>query len=216
MFSSFLLDRNRTIKKNKKGLSPDALRNQSKHTLPGSETLPLIVKKPDSDSLNQWLAVQTIEFYNITNLLYGCITEYCNEDKKDQRGRCDVMTAGKWEYQWKESGKKVVRVTAQKYVTNLMDWIAKLINDEETFPGPDGGEFPKDFQNTVKKIFTRLFRVYAHVYYSHFDEVKQLGLEKHLNTAFRHFMLVVEEFQLIDKKDLKPLERTIEKLLPRD
>lgn len=212
MFSSFLLDRNRTIKKNKKGLSPEALANQSNYTLPGSETLPMVVKKPDSDTLNQWLAVQTIEFYNITNLLYGCITEYCLEDRKDPRGRCDVMSAGKWEYHWKEgSGKKVVKVTAQKYVTNLMDWITKLINDEETFPGPDG-EFPKDFQNTVKKIFTRLFRVYAHLYYSHFEEIKQLGLEKHLNTAFRHFMLVSEEFQLIDKKDLKPLEKTIEKL----
>jgi hypothetical protein len=31
----------------------------------------------------------------------------------------------------------------------------------------------------------RLFRVYAHVYCSHFDKIVALGAEAHLNTAFK-------------------------------
>jgi len=31
--------------------------------------------------------------------------------------------------------------------------------------------FPKTFKATVKNIFKRLFRVYAHIYYSHFGEL---------------------------------------------
>lgn len=40
----------------------------------------------------------------------------------------------------------------------------------------------------VKKIFKRLFRVYAHIYHTHFREVCVLEEEKHLNTCFKHFI----------------------------
>jgi len=33
--------------------------------------------------------------------------------------------------------------------------------------------FPKTFKATVKNIFKRLFRVYAHIYYSHFEKVRR-------------------------------------------
>ena len=45
---------------------------------------------------------------------------------------------------------------------------------------------------TVKTIFKRLFRVYAHIYHSHFKDVCALGEEAHLNTCFKHFMYFTE------------------------
>jgi hypothetical protein len=48
-----------------------------------------------------------------------------------------------------------------------------------------GVPFPKSFQTTVKLIFKRLFRVYAHMYYSHFQKVVSLNEEAHLNTSFK-------------------------------
>ena len=54
-----------------------------------------------------------------------------------------------------------------------------------TAPPPTGVPFPKNFQTTVKLIFKRLFRVYAHIYYSHFQKVVALNEEAHLNTSFK-------------------------------
>jgi MOB kinase activator 1 len=60
--------------------------------------------------------------------------------------------------------------------------------------------------NTAKTILRRLFRVYAHIYHSHFDQVCALGIEAHLNTNYRHFLLFVDEFSLLSERDLVPLE----------
>eukprot|EP00817_Percolomonadidae_sp_ATCC50343_P001024 CAMPEP_0117429130 /NCGR_PEP_ID=MMETSP0758-20121206/8701_1 /TAXON_ID=63605 /ORGANISM="Percolomonas cosmopolitus, Strain AE-1 (ATCC 50343)" /LENGTH=115 /DNA_ID=CAMNT_0005215905 /DNA_START=206 /DNA_END=550 /DNA_ORIENTATION=+ len=115
------------------------------------------------------------------------------------------MTAGKWEYHWKDGKKKAQKLPAHLYIKELMEWIESLVNDSTVFPedpGEDGKNFPKDFPKTVKKIFTRLFRVYAHIYYSHFEQVQQFNFERHLNTSLQHFILFSQEFNIVDKKDL--------------
>lgn len=38
-----------------------------------------------------------------------------------------------------------------------------------------GVPFPKNYQQIVKKILTRLFRVFVHVYIHHFDKLVALG-----------------------------------------
>lgn len=64
----------------------------------------------------------------------------------------------------------------------------------------------------VKNIYRRLFRVYAHLYYSHFEKVVNIGAEAHLNTCFKHFILFVIEFDLVDRRELEPLKDLIERL----
>ena len=61
----------------------------------------------------------------------------------------------------------------------------------------------------MKKIFRRLFRVYAHIYHSHFNQVCDLGEEAHLNSLFKHFIFFVREFDLVDEKQLEPLKALI-------
>lgn len=46
--------------------------------------------------------------------------------------------------------------------------------------------------DVVRTIFKRLFRVYAHIYHSHFKQVCSLGEEAHLNTCFKHFIFFVQ------------------------
>lgn len=79
-------------------------------------------------------------------------------------------------------------------------------------PPPLGVPFPKEFHKVVRTILKRLFRVYAHIYHSHFNEIVALEQEAHLNTSFKHFVLFVQEFDLIDRKDLAPLAQLIETL----
>lgn len=52
-----------------------------------------------------------------------------------------------------------------------------------------GAPFPPNFRDVVKMIFKRLFRVYAHIYHSHFQKIVSLKEEAHLNTCFKHFIL---------------------------
>lgn len=75
-----------------------------------------------------------------------------------------------------------------------------------------GVPFPKTFIPSAKTILKRLFRVYAHIYHQHFREVVELSEEAHLNTSFKHFIFFVQEFNLIDKRELAPLQELIEKL----
>ena len=49
----------------------------------------LAVMLPEGEDLNEWLAVNTVDFFNQINMLYGTITEFCTEE------RCPIMSAGK-------------------------------------------------------------------------------------------------------------------------
>jgi len=41
----------------------------------GSGNMSLAVELPNGEELNEWLAVNTIEFYNEISILYGTLTE---------------------------------------------------------------------------------------------------------------------------------------------
>ena len=149
-----------------------------------------------------------VDFFNQINLLYGTLTEFCTAES------CPIMSAGpKYEYLWKdETMKKPERKSAPVYIDLLMTWVQHIIDDERVFPQKAGAPFPDTFAATVRAVFKRLFRVYAHVYYSHFREVVALGEEAHLNTSLMHFVLFAREFRLVDKQELAPLQPLIDQL----
>ncbi len=86
------------------------------------------------------------------------------------------------------------------------------ISSAALFPHITGVPFPKNFSTVAKTILKRLFRVYAHIYHQHFSEIVQLQEEAHLNTSFKHFIFFVQEFNLIDRKELAPLQELIDRL----
>ena len=53
------------------------LRQYAEATL-GGGSLRKIVKLPEGEDENEWLAVNMVDFYNQINLLYGAITEFCS------------------------------------------------------------------------------------------------------------------------------------------
>lgn len=96
-----------------------------------------------------------------------------------------------------------------------MGWAQATLDDETIFPMRVGEPFPSNIRQIICSIFKRLFRVYAHIYVVHFKEMVEMGAEPHLNTCFRHFMLFVREFDLIDQQELSPLKELIEKMYAR-
>jgi MOB kinase activator 1 len=70
-------------------------------------------------------------------------------------------------------------------------------------------QFPKNFAKTVKNIYKRLFRLYAHIFHTHFGEVEARGAEAHLNSSFKHLMYFILEFDLVEEAELAPLKNLI-------
>ncbi|KFP54298.1 MOB kinase activator 1A, partial [Cathartes aura] len=183
----------------------------------GSGNLRQAVMLPEGEDLNEWIAVNTVDFFNQINMLYGTITEFCTE------ASCPVMSAGpRYEYHWADGTniKKPIKCSAPKYIDYLM---TSRFGTRDRTEGPNrarwrvsGVPFPKNFMSVAKTILKRLFRVYAHIYHQHFDSVMRLQEEAHLNTSFKHFIFFVQEFNLIDRRELAPLQELIEKLGSKD
>ena len=124
------------------------------------------------------------------------------------------MTAGPgFRYAWQDNEhfKKPTELSAPDYIAHVMQWTESLINDEKIF-APDENHFPKDFMATVKKIYQRLFRIYAHIYHHHIDDVKHCQLQETLNQSFRSFMAFVQEYKLIPEDQQTPLKSIINQL----
>lgn len=159
-----------------------------------------IVSSPKYVDINEWLASNTFDFFNYTNLFYGIITEYCTH--RD----CPTMSAGPGvEYTWIDSQKRAVKLPASQHVDYVMSWIQNMINEESVFPTKQGSEFPRDFHQTIRGIFRQLFRIFAHIYHSHYEKIVHVSAEPHLNTLFSHFVAFSREFDLLDKKELSPM-----------
>jgi MOB kinase activator 1 len=200
--------------------------------------------------LNQLTRV-AVDFFNQVNMLYSTVTEFCSPTA------CPTMSAGqRYEYLWADPTpskaissktgapipREPLKMSAPEYVDTLMTYIQSRIDDEATFPSRIGAPFPKGFISVVKTIWRRLFRVYAHVYCEHFSVIVGLGLESHLNTSFKHFVLFAKEFEyfpepcvcapflalasylfwlringrLIENKDFAPLAELVESMLEQE
>ena len=208
-------DKNKTFRPKKgfgAGTKLNDLHKYAKATL-GSGDLREAVQLPEGEDVNEWLAVNTVDFFNQVNLLFSSVVEFCTDES------CPVMNAGpKYEYMWADGKdiKKPIRVSANMYVDYLMAWVQDTLDDDSIFPSRVDVPFPKNFHNVVKTIFKRLFRVYAHLYHEHFDRIISLGEEAHLNTCFKHFWYFCDAFALVSTRELAPLQELIDTLVSRD
>eukprot|EP01119_Soliformovum_irregulare_P022023 TRINITY_DN7444_c0_g1_i1.p1 TRINITY_DN7444_c0_g1~~TRINITY_DN7444_c0_g1_i1.p1 ORF type:complete len:232 (-),score=51.90 TRINITY_DN7444_c0_g1_i1:68-763(-) len=195
-------------KEPKDGSKRYELHKQMQATLDSGD-LRVAVKVPPGEDLNEWLTINTMDFYNQITLLHTSIADFCTPQS------CPVMGAGtKYEYLWADGKdvKKPIKVSASEYMDYLLPWVRSHLEDETIFPVHDEQPFPKNFKSIVKTIFKRLFRVYAHIYYSHAQEIIDLGVDAHLNTTFKHFFLFIQEFDLVEPKEMAPLAERIQKI----
>ncbi|KAK4547832.1 Maintenance of ploidy protein mob1 [Oleoguttula mirabilis] len=204
--------------KRAKGTNSWQLKQFAEATL-GSGSLRKVVQLPEGEDRDEWLAVNVVDFYNQINLLYGAITEFCSPQT------CPEMKAtDEFEYLWHDppAYPKPTRLPAPTYISHLLTWTSNHLSNPNVFPTHPGVPFPPNFQGTIRTIFKRLYRIYAHIYCHHYGVVRGLGLEAHLNTGFKHYVLFVEEFGLADEKGAKkgewfgPLGELVESMLRSD
>jgi len=184
------------------------LSKHTKRTL-GSGNLRAAVGLPPDEDYNEWLAANTVDFFNEISLLYGLVGDDAQRFNKPGDG----FPPG-FEYRWQAPGtdSKPMRCSSPDYVDFVMTWVEDQINNEDIFPVQESVPFPANFDNYVKDIFKRLFRIFAIIYHQHFAVVEQFDAAAHLNTCFKHFMFFCFEFDLLDEKEMKALQGPIERL----
>ncbi|CAJ1455744.1 unnamed protein product [Effrenium voratum] len=144
----------------------------------GSMDLAAQVRLPAGCSEEEWLAFNTVDLFNELNLLVGAIADLCTEST------CPAMTAGSFGWQWAD-GDKVktpVQLSAPKYMEKLLVWVESQLADETFLPVQPGQPFLPNFKKGIKVIYKRLFRIYAHVFHSHFKAMVDSDADAHLRT----------------------------------
>ncbi|CAK7234485.1 hypothetical protein SCUCBS95973_008953 [Sporothrix curviconia] len=150
------------------------------------------------------------------------------------------MSAGRaHSYTWLNNRLEPTEIPAHKYMSLMKRWISAKIDDVQLFPtspstvsfapnaafvsvtafsvsdsedwvGRSSG-FPKEFASTCKTIFLQMFRVYAHLYWSHFvDPFYHLNLEKQLNSCFSNFLLTATSLDMLRAEDLEPVQMLVD------
>lgn len=132
------------------------------------------------------------------------------------------LIAYRYEYLWQDSENpqaiQPTRMPAPHYIEHLIAWVQNSIDDEDLFPTRTGLPFPKTFRASVHQIFKRMFRVYAHIYCHHYAVIRELGLEQHLNTSLKHYVLFIDEhkFATKDKEYWGPMGELVVTMLEHD
>jgi len=184
------------------------LSDYTKKTL-GSGNLKKAVMLPPEEHIHEWLACNTVDFFNELSLLYGICVEDAPKYKEPGTG----FPPG-FEYRWQGKAKKdPLKVSGPEYVDYVMSWIEDQLDNPAIFPDLESQPFPSDFDEYVKDIFKKMFRIFAIMYHCHFETIEKMEAAAHLNTCFKHFMYFVFEFKLIeDDKELAALKGPVERL----
>ncbi|XP_013786393.1 MOB kinase activator 2-like [Limulus polyphemus] len=201
-----LLNNRKTRRKDKNAVAPSEDVSKLylnykvlKCTVPVAQLRELAELPPGLD-YNEWLAFNTLAFFDNVNLIYGTVSEFCTVS-----GCLDMTGHYNRQYLWFDEKDKQCTVAAPLYVDYVMTFIQKTVNDESIFPTKFDKSFPSSFESMVKKIHCLLLHIIAHIYQAHFREILLLNLHAHLNTIFSHFMLFAQQFNLLEASDTEVL-----------
>mmetsp|Transcript_14129 Transcript_14129/g.19320 ORF Transcript_14129/g.19320 Transcript_14129/m.19320 type:complete len:162 (+) Transcript_14129:262-747(+) len=155
--------------------------------------------------------IVAVDFFNELSLIWGIIHDV----------GLSTIPAGEgfppgFEYRWAPDKSRTPQAcSGPEYVDFVMTWVDKEINNTSLFPTSSAAPFPRHFLQSVKVLFTRMFRIYAIVYWHHFSTLEEVGASSHLNTSFKHFMFFIWEFDLVLPAEVEALRDIVEELRAR-
>lgn len=180
-----------------------------KGTLGGMGATAESVDPPPGQDVNDWIAMNLIEFYNQLNMFFTAISDECTQES------CPKMCSGpNYVYLWQDEDqyKKPTELPAKQYILLLFDWADEQLSDRKVFPIQSSTPYPSGFKKTAGKIYRRLFRIYCHLYYHHLKDFKENGGIHYLNASLKHFYRFVKRHDLVGDNELTPLIDVIKQL----
>ncbi|CCX33956.1 Mob1/phocein [Pyronema domesticum] len=196
-----------------------------------------IVVLPKYVDHGEWLALNVFEFFDMLNRFQGVINEFCTPrncpsmsagpgldytwlDANKKPMRLPAPTYIEYVMLWisnrindetlfptKSSG--TTTATTATPSANRPGAVAPAGAPGENWVGKEGG-FPQVFEQTCRGIYKQMFRVFAHIYHTHFDKILHMSLEAHFNSLFVHFIHFSRTFNMLDQRDVEPLRALIE------
>lgn len=196
------------VKNHKTGSKREAMHEYTKKTL-GSGNMVAVVRLPDGEELNEWLAANTVDFFNEISLIWGIVCEMDIPPMSPGEG----FPHG-FEYRWADGVKikSAIRCSATEYIEYVMTWIEDQINNEAIFPQSVETPFPRNYSQVIKQVYTKMFRIFAIIYSHHFSKLEEVGAVAHLNTSFKHFLFFSWEFELIEARELDAIREIVAEL----
>ncbi|KAI1821675.1 Mob1/phocein [Xylaria intraflava] len=189
----------------------------------------------------EWIAHHVVEHYRLLWNFVRVVTEKEQDDSTIcNSATCPTMSAGKHHsFTWLNQRLEPTELPAPEYIALMQRWISGKIDDTKIFPtnpsgvsyapnsavvqdtliqltGGDGwtgqrSGFPEDFSSICSIIFLQMFRVYAHLYWTHFVEpFYHLNLEKQLNSCFSHFVMTATALDMLKPDHLEPMQLLID------
>ncbi|CAK8990780.1 MOB kinase activator 1B (Mob1 homolog 1A) (Mps one binder kinase activator-like 1A) [Durusdinium trenchii] len=203
----------KSLKPNKdhKTLKTKTLSEFIKKTL-GSGNLKLAVELPPGEDINEWIAANTVDFFNEISLMYGLVVDEAKEMFKEPGSGFPPNFEYRWIVQTAGKRDKAIPVSSPEYVDYVMTWVEDQLDNEEIFPVLEAEDFPENFLEYIGDIYKRLFRIFAIIYHRHFDSFEELEATAHLNTTFKHFMFFCFQFELLEDEETKVLQGPVAKL----
>lgn len=166
----------------------------------GSGNILEAVRLPSGEDPNDWLAMHLVDFYNEISLLYNL----CADDGAERFTKPGEGFPRGVEYRWADGVeiKKPIKCSSPQYVEYVLSWVVAQLNNPKIFPEDvEAQSYPKGFKKYACSMYKRLYRVYAIVYSCHKDVIEAVDAVAHLNTAFKHFMFFVLEFNLVPSQE---------------
>jgi len=189
------------------------LRSCCRSTL-GEANMYEFVQVPESEDVNEWIAVNTTDLLEELHLLFEFAQG--SEHYKILDDKIKGFPKG-YVYRLAQGGKKSkpVVVTAKEYVDQSFAWMEAKVDNPSIFPDEDDHQFLPDFiEEHIKPMYVRMVRLFAILYASLKIALKMGDAEKNLRTSFKHFVYFSLQFDLLpEEKELEPLKAEIAPLL---
>lgn len=132
-------------------------------------------------------------------------------------------------YNYLDNQQKVQKLPACQFIDYTLTNIQNLIDNEQNFPTKQGkyamykykiytdfkfigAAFSQNFTQLTREICLNLFKIFAHLLTTHYDQFHQLQFLPYFNSIFYHFLSFVKKFNLIDKRELMVCEDLIKEL----
>ncbi|PUU72964.1 Mob1/phocein [Tuber borchii] len=197
-----------------------------------------IVVLPRYVDQGEWLALNLFEFFDMLNKFYGVVQEFCTPqacpsmsagpgldyswlDANKKPLRLPATTYIEYVLQWisnRINDESIFPTKANPSTTTAVNAPSSSVSSSpagaagtagQTWIGKEGG-FPPNFYVTCKAIYKQMFRVFAHIYHTHFAKIVHMSLEAHFNSFFAHFIHFARAFELLERRDIEPLRPLID------
>ncbi|XP_063052609.1 MOB kinase activator 2 [Engraulis encrasicolus] len=176
----------------------------SERIAPGTSDLLTFSALPHGLDHNEWLASNTISFFQLVNLISSVLSELCTSTS------CPAATGpGDRVYFWTDESGRKLKCSAPLYTDYALSYIQELLLDEDVFPVRTDAAFPSGFPFLVQKVFLLMFRTLAHLYSAHYPQLVAMEMHPHLNTVFTHLVLFCQSFNLLEPQETEPLQDLI-------